>query len=112
MADHKDSEKLWKYAKLEANWTQDEVPSTIIKNGVRYTDPVDIANAIQDELMKKVKDILRDIPEDGTDPLSYTREWLKGRHVPVLELTKQATQEEVEESLASLNIQYNRCSPP
>ena len=66
----------------------------------------------QDELMKKVKDILRDIPEDGTDPLSYTREWLKGRHVPVLELTKQATQEEVEESLASLNIQYNRCSPP
>ena len=48
MSDYKDSEKLWKYAKIEANWKQDEIPSTIIKDGVKYTDPVDVANAIQD----------------------------------------------------------------
>ena len=104
MSDYRDSEKLWKYAKIEANWKQDEVPSVIIKDGVRYTDPVDVANAIQDELMGKVKKILEDIPDDGTDPLSYTKEWLEGKHVPKLELTKQASQEEVEEALATLNI--------
>ena len=104
MSDYKDSEKLWKYAKIEANWKQDEIPSTIIKDGVKYTDPVDVANAIQDELMGKVKNILENIPDDRTDPLSYTRDWLAGKHVPALDLTRQADQEEVEAALATLNI--------
>ena len=104
MGDYKNSEGLWKYARVESNWKQDEPPSTIIKDGVRYTNPVDVANAINDEMIKKVKDILETIPDDGTDPLSYTREWLQDKHVPVLELTKTASQEEVEAALASLNI--------
>ena len=60
--------------------------------------------AINDTLIKKVADILENIPDDGTDPLSYTRDWLEGKNVPVCELTKQASQEEVEKALKELSL--------
>ena len=60
--------------------------------------------AINDTLIKKVADILENIPDDGTDPLSYTRDWLEGKNVPVCELTKQASQEEVVKALKELSL--------
>ena len=91
MSEYKDSEKLWKFSNVQANWPQKSVPSTIIKDGVRLTDPVEVANAIKDVLLKKVEDILNGIPDDGTDPLSYTEKWLEGKNVPVCQLTTRAT---------------------
>ena len=104
MSDYTDSQGLWKFAKDEADWKNVDVPSIIIKDGVRLTDPAQVANALNDELIKKTKDILRDIPDDGVDPLSYTREWLADKVVPVVELTKPASQEEVEAAMADLSI--------
>ena len=103
MSNYRDSQELWKFAKDEANWKQDSIPSTIVKDGQRLTEPEAVANAINDALIKKVEDILRDIPDDGTDALSYTRDWLEGKHVPVCELTKQASQEEVEKAMKELS---------
>ena len=102
MSEYKDSEQLWKFSKIQANWPLNSVPSTIIKDGVRLTDPVDVANAIQDVLLKKVEDILSGIPDDGTDPLSYTKRWLEGKNVPTCQLTTRATYEEVEAAMKSL----------
>ena len=104
MADYRDSQGLWKFARDEANWKTIGLPSVIVKDGVRLTDPFQVANAINDALIKKTKDILDDIHDDGTDPLSYTRAWLSDKEVPVLELTKPASQEEVEEAMKSLKI--------
>ena len=104
MSDYRDSQQLWKFAKDEANWKSIDVPSIIIKDGKRLTDPLEVANAINDALIEKVKTILAGINDDGTDPLSYTKAWLADKNVPELELTKQATQEEVEAALADLAI--------
>ena len=104
MSDYKDSKGLWKFGKDNANMKQDIIPSSIIKDGVLITNPLDVANAINDELIKKTKDILKDIPDDGVDPLSFTRAFLEGRDVPELKLTKPATHEEVAAAFKELNI--------
>ena len=102
MGDYKDSKKLWEYAKDLLNWRQDGGPTTIIVDGVRYTDPKQVADMVNKELIKKVKDILANLPA-GVDPLSYTREWLEDKEVPEVNLTEKVTQAEVEEAFKSLN---------
>ena len=104
MSDYRDSKGLWKFSKDNSNWKQDQVPSSIIKDGVLLTDPVEVANAINDEIIKKTKDILKDIPDEGIDPLSFTRKFLEGIDVPELNLTAPATHEEVAEAFRQLNI--------
>ena len=104
MSDYRDSQELWKFAKDEANWKQDNIPSVIIKDGVRLTEPEAVANALNDALIKKAQDILKEIPDEGIDPLSYTKSWLEGKNVPACALTREASQEEVEKALSELNI--------
>ena len=103
MSDYKDSQKLWKFAKDNVNWSQDSAPSTIIVDGVRITDPKQVADAVNKELNKKVKDILSGIPA-GIDPMSFTRDWLADKVFPEVDLTRPVTQEDVEEAIKSLNI--------
>ena len=103
MSDYKDSQKLWKFAKDCVNWKQDSAPSTVIVDGVRVTDQKLVADAVNKELNKKVKDILSAIPA-GIDPLSYTREWLSDKVFPEVDLTRPVSEEDVEEAIKSLNI--------
>ena len=102
MSDYKDSKKLWEFCKDLLNWRQDGGPSTIIVDGVRYTDQKQVADAVNKELVKKIRDILENLPA-GVDPLSYTREWLADKEVPEVNLTSSVTVEEVEEAIKSLN---------
>ena len=104
MSDYKDSEKLWEFSKDCAGWTQDSTPSAVIIDGVRITDPKEVADAVNDKLIQKVKDILAGITDTGEDPLEYTRKWLEGKSVPQVELTKRVDQDEVLEAMAGLNI--------
>ena len=104
MSDYKDSEKLWEFSKNCANWKQDSTPSAVIIDGVRITDPKPVADAVNNQLIQKVKDILAGIPDTGEDPLEYTRRWLADKTVPTVELTEKVEHDEVLEAMASLNI--------
>ena len=72
-------------------------------DGIRITDPKQVADAVNKELNKKVKDILSIIPA-GIDPMSFTRDWLADKVFPEVDLTRPVTQEDVEEAIKSLNI--------
>ena len=50
-----------------------------------------------------MKDILSSIPA-GLDPMSYTREWLSDKVFHEVDLTKEASNKEVEEAIRSLSI--------
>ena len=104
MADYRDSEKLWKFAKDNVGWKQDGTPTVIIKDGQRFTDPKQVADAVNDVLMKKVKDILAAIPDNGDDPLEWTRRWLEGKDFPEVDLTERVEFHEVMEAMKELNI--------
>ena len=53
--DYRDSEKLWKFSKGSVGWKQDGTPTVIIKDEVQLTAPKQLADAVNDVLMKKVK---------------------------------------------------------
>ena len=104
LADYKNSELLWKFAKDNVGWRQDGTPSVIIKDGVRLTDPKQVADAVNEILIKKVKDILAGIPDNGDDPLEYTRKWLEGKEVTECDLTETVEWEEMFEAIKELNV--------
>ena len=95
ITDYRDSEKLWKFAKGNVGWKQDGTPTVIIKDGVQLTDPKQLADAVNDVLMKKVKNILAGIPDNGNDPLEWTRKWLEGKQFPEVDLTERVEFKEV-----------------
>ena len=76
----------------------------VIKDGVRITDPKEVADAVNDELMKKIRDILDHLPPSGVDPLDYTRSFLAGREVPEVEVTRSVDEAEVAAAIDHLNI--------
>ena len=55
-------------------------------------------------LIKKVKDILAGIPDNGDDPLEYTRKWLEGKELNECDLTEDVEWEEMLEAMAELNV--------
>ena len=104
MQDYRDSEKLWKFAKIQVGWKQDGTPAMVIKDGIRITDPKEVADAVNDELMKKIRDILDHLPPSGVDPLDYTRSFLAGREIPEVEITRSVDEAEVAAAIDHLNI--------
>ena len=104
MSDYKDSQKLWEFSKDQVGWKEDGTPTLIIKDGVRMKDPKQVADAVNDILIQKVKDILAGIPNDGIDPLEFTRKWLKDKEVPECDLTSMVEYEEVLQAMSELNI--------
>ena len=89
---------VWRAVKQILNWEGGGPPSQLFHEGRMLTRPAAVAGAINGFFIKKVKDIIRNIPHVDADPLEKLRERMTGR---TCSLTFQLVNEE--EVLKTIN---------
>ena len=70
---------VWRTVKQILNWDGGGSPSQLFYQGRMLTRPVEVAGGINAFFIKKVKDIIKNIPVVDADPLEKLRERMRGR---------------------------------
>ena len=70
---------VWRTVKQILNWDGGGPPSQLFYEGRMLTRPVEVAAGINAFFIKKVKDIIKNIPHADADPLEKLRERTTGR---------------------------------
>ena len=70
---------VWRAVKQILNWEGGGPPSQLFYEGRMLTRPAAVAGAINGFFIKKVKDIIRNVPHVNADPLEKLRERMSGR---------------------------------
>ena len=87
-------EKMGENAKCHIGWGNPGSPSQIIHNGVLKTKQSEVADAMNEILTDKIKNVKDRILRVNKDPLDYTRKYLEGKNVGTFQLGR-VTREEV-----------------
>ena len=80
------SQDTWKAGKVVLGWDKAGSPTSLIIDGELTTNHQKMAQSTQDFFVNKIKNLSETIPASPKDPLDYTREFLKDKYVPKLEL--------------------------
>ena len=76
--------------------------NSIIYNGKRLTDAKEIADALNEGLIDKVRKHAESIPKSNINPLEFTRKQLANKHVPEVDLLKWVEYDEVNDVIKGL----------
>ena len=74
----------------------------IIYNGKRLMEEKEIADALNEGLIDKVRKHAESIPKSNIDPLEFTRKQLANKHVPEVDLHKWVEYDEVNDIIKGL----------
>ena len=97
-----DPEEMWEFAKKYVGWNSPGAPNSIIYNGKRLTDAKEIADALNEGLIDKVRKHAESIPKSNINPLEFTRKQLANKHVPEVDLLKWVEYDEVNDVIKGL----------
>ena len=95
-------EEMWEFAKKYVGWSSPGAPNSIIHEGKRLTDSKEIADAVNEALIEKIRVHTASIPKTNVDPLEFTRKHLQGKIIPEVDLLEPVSIEEINEVIKGL----------
>ena len=97
------SQDMWKSARKQLKFATSGPPTALTVNGELTSNPGKMAEAQNDFFVSKPLKISEQIPETEVNPLSYTKKFLKDKHVPVFDFeTRVVSEYEVERVIDKL----------
>ena len=99
------SDKLWVSARQFIGEKSPGAPSQIVVDGKLISDPKEVANKCNDELLGKIPNLLSKIPKTNKSALDYTKAYVASKNLeemPQCDLTRGVGYKEVKEAIKGL----------